>query len=153
MASERSIAPDALWRLTCSAVYWRRLDSNNIEAVAHRLERLMLKQRFGCNLGIVNEHIHLVLLISLGYVCYMNASCSVSSLLYRSVRRAVLESSMSNQNIGRVYGVCHSASNFMAVVAQVDSHVNLLLWHRNQKYILKCLVHIFCLVVRLPLLK
>ena len=93
------------------------------------------------------------MLVSFGYVCYMDASCSVSSLLYRSERCAVLESYVSDKNVGRINSVRHRPCYLMAIVAQIDSYVNLLLGHRDKEHVLKCLVGCLSLVVRLPLLE
>ena len=81
VGTEDSIFPCVSRRPARAAFLGGGHDGNHVEAVLHLTEGFMRKERFHRHLAVLDEYVHLVLLIPFSHISHMNATAGVGSLL------------------------------------------------------------------------
>ena len=113
----------------------------------------MGEERLHGRFGIIDEGLHLLLLVALSHIGNMYAARGVGCLLQGEVRGAVALADMVYQNVCRNHRMCERGHNLAAVVAQVDGDVDGVFRHGYQEHILEAFLLSLSLVVRQPFLE
>ena len=153
MRAERRAFPHVLRRIARTRHLRRRLHSDDVEAVAHALERLVREEVTHGLARIFEERAHLFGAVTLGHVSNADAARGVGGRLQGDVRRHVAVADGAYQNVIGHHHVGERRHHLAAVVAQVNGDVDRILRHRHQEDILKALRRGLGLGVRQPLLK
>ena len=113
----------------------------------------MLEQRFHRYTTIVQEHVHLLLLIAFGHKSHTNAACGIGSLLQGDMGCNLALASLTNQNILRIYLVGKTADDLIVVIKELDLDFDGRFGEGHQKHVLERFLRLFGFGGRYPLLE
>ena len=121
--TQHGVVPDAFAGLRWSAFVRHSPDSHDIEAVLHRLERLVREQRIGSTLTVAVELIHLVCRIAFGHDGEVDTLADVATTDDVTVGDAVLADG-TNQYVRWINEMCHHRRHLVVIVGECHADVD-----------------------------
>ena len=124
------------WRAG-AAVLGGRLDGDDVELAALRLEGLVGEYGVDGRLRIGDIGVHLALLISFGHEGDVDAMVGVGGLLKGDIWGDILLSDVPDEDVLWCHRVCHLAHHLSAVVAECHRHIHRVFGHGHEKHVLE----------------